>query len=245
MSLLEPISEAPESQPTEQAPQEVSSGESEAKWWIDENTPGVGERPDFMPEKFKSVADLSKSYSELEKRFGQAPSEYDFSKAEQWADPEHEAFKDLAQFAKSKHVPQDVMDKMFESVSDYFEGYKTDYEAERAKLGDDAKEKLTTLNNWAKSNLSEDAYFALTSELKSAEAVAAIEELRQKMLDNNTTVPSGNDSSSATGMSREEVDAELSQNLDRYKNDPAYRKEIQNKYARVAPNAGFSEKVGG
>ena len=65
------------------------------------------------------------------------------------------------------------------------------------------------------------------------------------MLDNNTTVPTGNDSSSATGMSREEVDAELSQNLDKYKNDPAYRKEIQNKYSRVAPNAGFSEKVGG
>lgn len=255
MSLLEPfrdeVSDTTDpSENTEENTEENTStdnetnGATEPTWWMDSDTPGVGDRPEFLPEKFKSVADMGKSYSELEKRLGNAPKEYDFSKGESWADPEHEAFKELADFAKTKNVPQEVMDKVMTSVGAYFDGFKPNMDNEREKLGENANEKLETLNNWAKANLSEDAYYALTGSLKTAEAVQAMEEVRQLMLDNNTTIPGSGDASTTTTLTREEVDSELQLNFQKYKEDPTYRAEIKAKFAKVATSSNYSEKLG-
>ncbi len=91
-------------------------GTETPSWYWDANTPGQGDRPEFLPEKYKSVADVAKAYKELESRLGTAPKEYDFSKGESWIESDYEPFQQMAEFAKSKHVPQDVMDKMLETV---------------------------------------------------------------------------------------------------------------------------------
>ena len=67
---------------------EVTTPASDApSWFIDEGRAGVGERPSWLSDKFKTAADMAKSYSELEKKFGTAPEEYDFSKA-RFIDPD-------------------------------------------------------------------------------------------------------------------------------------------------------------
>ena len=99
--------------------------QDEPKWYIDENLPGPGDRPEFLPDKFKSVADMAKGYSELEKKFGQAPSEYDFSKGESWMDENYDGFKEFAQLAKERRVPQDVIDKMLEATGTYLNQFDT------------------------------------------------------------------------------------------------------------------------
>ncbi len=208
----------------------------EPAWWLDDNTPGVGERPDWLPAQFKKASDVAKSYAELQKRFGEAPSEYSWEAGKGWVEPDYEPFQELAQYAKSKRVPQDVMDKMLSSVGKYLDEFGVDYEAEKAALGDDADQRLDVLNNWAKSNLSENAFFALTSNLRTADAVMALEELRSKMLGQNTMIPGNQQSQSDGVLTLDDLQAELTNNIQKYKSDPRYRREITEKIERLQNN---------
>lgn len=211
-------------------------------WWIDDNLPGSGDRPDWLPEKFKTAKDVANSYKELESRLGSAPKEYDFSKGESWLDPEFESIKQMADYAKSKNVPQDVMDKVLESVGSYIEDFKVDFAKEKEKLGPDADDRLQVLDNWAKANFSEETFDALTSTMNNADAIKAIEEIRTKMIENNNNIPSGNESSDNGAASIEDLQAELTENLDKYKNDPKWRREYQRRLEQASKDGPYSDK---
>lgn len=214
------------------------------KWYMDENTGMAGERPEWMPPKFKSVADLAKSHQELEKKLGTVPDDYDFSKSK-YLDPDYVPFEELKQVAKDKRVPQEVIDKMLESVDKYMDEFSIDDNEEIKKLGDNAVDRLTTLNNWAKANLSNKAYEALTSHLRSAESVEALEELRNKMMSSATQIPSGNQGSVNPPASVEDIKMEISNNLTKYKTDAAYRKDVSSRLEVAVKNSGgYVDKVG-
>lgn len=212
-------------------------------WFIDEGVPGQGDRPSWLNEKFKSAADLAKSYHELEKKVGQAPDEYDISSSK-FLDADYVPIQELLQLAKDKRVPKEVMDKMVDSLDKYMDEFSIDYTEEAKKLGDNAKERLTTLDNWAKANLSDDSYVALTSNLKSANAIKALEELRGKMMSNTPTIPNGNDSSASNVATLADIQAELSNNLAKYKEDPKYRADIQGRLELASKNSNFVDKSG-
>lgn len=211
----------------------ATNGTDSASWFWDDSTPGQGERPNFLPEKYKSVADVAKAYKELESRLGVAPNEYDFSKGQSWMEPDYEPFHEMAEYARSKHVPQDVMDKMLESVGFYLDEFRTDINEEKSKLGDKATERLKILNNWAKSNLSEKSFEALTAGMRTAEQIEALEEIRNKMIGNSTIVPGGNNSTASSGMTLEEYRSELNTNYKKFKEDPAYRKDMEKKLESI------------
>lgn len=218
---------------------------SEPTWMWDENTPGVGDRPDYLPEKFKSVAEAAKSYSHLEKKLGSAPKEYDFSAADSWLKAGNEEFSELSKFAKEKHVPQEVMTKMLESTTKYLESQKHDLQAEREKLGGDYKDRINKLDNWAKSNLTENSYSALTASMKTAESIVALEEMRTLMMGENTMVPNGTDTGHSDSITLQDVQDELQNNLEKYKTDSKYRKEITGKLERASKDSGRVDKNSG
>ena len=58
----------------EKAPSEIEP-EEETKTESEELQQEQGDRPEWLPEKFKSPEDMSKAYSELEKKLGQSPEE--------------------------------------------------------------------------------------------------------------------------------------------------------------------------
>lgn len=213
-------------------------------WYIDEGIPGVGARPPWLSDKFKTVADLGKSFNELEKKLGTAPEEYDFSKSK-YLDEDYVPFQELKQLAKEKRVPQEVMNKMLESVDKFMDEFGTNPDEEIQRLGDNAKERLSTLDNWAQANLSKESYEALASSLRDADSIKALEELRGKFMSNTPVVPGGNDGANAGNATLEDLKTELSNNLPKYKSDPVYRKELQNRLEVAAKNApGFVDKVG-
>jgi hypothetical protein len=219
-------------------------GAQTPSWYWDENTPGVGARPDYLPEKFKSVADAAKSYAELEKRVGSAPSEYTLEKGESWIDPDYAPFQDMLDFAKQKHVPQDVMDSMLESVSKYLDEFKVDQNEEKTKLGEKADERLGLLDNWAKSNFSPETYQALLNNLKTADAILAFEEVRNKMLNSSTQVPNSNHSSQVEMPTLQDIQNEMTNNLEKYKTDAKYRKELQAKMEMAAKGSSYQDISG-
>ena len=215
-------------------------------WYLEEGKPGVGDRPAWLSEKFKSAADLAKSHSELEKKLGTAPDQYDFSKSK-FIDPDYVPFQEFASLAKDKRVPQEVVDKFLDSLDKYMDEFSIDYKEETKKLGDNAKDRLVTLDNWAKANLSQGSYDALTSNLKTADAIKALEELRGRMMSNTTMVPNGNENATSNIATLEEVRAELSvpANLVKYETDPKWRKEFQIRLELAAKNSAYIDKVGG
>ncbi len=212
-------------------------------WFIDEGIPGIGERPSWLPDKFKTTADMAKSHSELEKKLGSTPEEYDLSNSK-FLDQDYEPIQELLKLAKDKRVPKDVIDKMIDSVDKYMDEFSIDYSEEAKKLGDNAKERLTVLDNWAQANLSKESYEALTSNLKSANAIKALEELRGKMMSNNPVIPNGNDSSSSNTQTLDEIRTELSNNLPKYKSDPKYQADIRARLEIAAKNSNFIDKSG-
>ncbi len=224
---------------------EVGSVETppEPKWFIDEGMPGLGDRPNWLPDKFKTVADMAKSNAELEKKLGMSPDEYDLSTS-RFLDADYEPIQDALKFAKDKRVPKDVVDKIVESFDKYMDEFTTDYEQETKNLGDNAKERLTTLDNWAQANLSRDSYEALTSNLKSASAIKALEELRGKMLSNNPTIPNGNDADTTNVATLDDIRTELSNNLAKYKSDPKYQADIRARLEAASKNSNFVDKSG-
>lgn len=214
------------------------------QWYIDEGLPGSGPRPAWLNEKFKSAAELAKSFTELEKKLGTTPDDYDFSKS-RYLDGDYVPFMELKKVAKDKRVPQEVIDKMLESVDKYMDEFKIDYSEEIKKLGDNAKDRISTLDNWAKANLTQESYVALTSNLRNAEAIKALEELRIKMMSNTPQVPSGNNGAIHNAASLDDIKRELANNLQKYKDDPIYRKDLQSRLEIAAKNTpGFVDKVG-
>lgn len=221
----------------------TTENQDQPKWFIDEGIPGQGERPSWLPDKYKTVADLAKSNAELEKRLGTVPDEYDFAKS-RFLDPDYVPFQELQAAAKEKRVPQEFIDKMIESVDKYVDEFRTDTAEELKRLGENAKERVITLDNWAKANLSKESYEGLTNSLNNAEAIKALEELRGKMMSNTPQVPNnqGNVSGSA---SLEDLKMELSNNLQKYKDDPKYRADISKRLEAAAKNTpGYVDKVG-
>lgn len=220
----------------------LSTGSAEPLWWVDANTPGSGERPSWLNQKFKTAEDVAKAYHALEKKFMSGPEEYDLSKGESWLDMEYEPLHNMIEMAKSKRVPQEVMDTMLDSVGKYLDEFKVDYNEEKSKLGDKAEERLNILSNWAKSNFSEKTFDALTQNMRTADAVLAIEEMRMKMMDNRTTIPTGNEDTSSPRLTLEAIQQEMTTNFARYKTDPIYRKEISQKIEQASQNSGFVDK---
>ena len=213
-------------------------------WFIDEGIPGVGDRPTWLPDKYKTVADLAKSNAELERKLGTTPEEYDFSKAK-FIDPDYVPFQEFNKFAKEKRVPKEVMDKLNDTLNKYVDEFSTDRTEEMKKLGDNAEERVKTLDNWAKANLSKDSYEALTNKMTNAESIKALEELRGKMMSNTPQVPAGNNGAVHNSATLEDIKLELSNNLQKYKTDTAYRKDISARLEVAAKNTpGFIDKMG-
>jgi hypothetical protein len=217
--------------------------ETPPSWFIDENVPGVGERPQWLDSKFKTAADLAKSYRELEKKVGTPPDEYDLSKSK-FLDGDYEPIQEFLKLAKDKRVPKDVVDKMVESIDKYMDEFSIDYVEETKKLGDNASDRLTVLDNWAQANLSKDSYEALTSNLKTASAIKALEELRGKMMSNTPVVPNGNDSETHNVATIADIQKELANNLAKYKTDPKYQADIRARLEIASKNSNYVDKSG-
>lgn len=222
---------------------EVVTPPQSPSWFIDEGIPGVGERPAWLNEKFKTAADLAKSYTELEKKLRIEPEEYDFTKSK-FLDSDYVPIQELMTLAKNNRVPKEVMDKMVESVDKYMDEFSIDYSEEIKKLGDNAQDRIKTLDNWAQANLSKDSYEALTTNLNNAAAIKALEELRGKMMSGNPIVPNGNDGAASGVESLADIQGEIVNNLAKYKADPKYRAELQGRLELASKNSGVLDKAG-
>ena len=168
------------------------------------NNPDVeAERPEWLKEKYSSVDDQAKAYSELEKKFGGftgAPDEYELSLPEEvegefdMEDPRMSWFQEAA---KESNMSQDTFTQLLHGwVEHEAQATEFDRESEIKSLGNNAQGRLKDLADWGSANLDQDQYEGFKALAASAMGVGVLEALVGKTREgsiprSNSTVQTG------------------------------------------------------
>lgn len=152
----------------------------EGEYFLTEGIKGTGEVPEwYKAEKYKSVADQAKAYTELEKRFGGftgAPKDgYQLPEGIEDGD---ELLAELKTFASETNMSQDAFNRAWDLLQAQSEAVESvSVEMEMQKLGDNATNRIKHVEQFMKNNLDPDTYERLRYAVNSAESVELVEAL--------------------------------------------------------------------
>jgi hypothetical protein len=153
---------------------------SEGEYFLSDNVKGVGEMPEwYKADKYKSVAEQAKAYTELEKKFGGftgAPKDgyalYD------GVESDDALWGELVEFGNSTNMSQSALNQAWELLTAQEQAIEeVSVETEMAKLGDNAVERIKVVEQYMKNNLDSNTYEELRYAVNSAESVQLIEAL--------------------------------------------------------------------
>lgn len=220
---------------TETAPQ---PSVSEPSWYLADGIPGTGERPDYLEAKYKTVSEQAKAYKEAQKLLGvqgPAPETYDFSEVQDHINQDNPVIQDFIAFAKQNRLSQDAVSKSLKTWVDYNKSLEPNADEEIAKLGTDGMQKVTTIQNWIKNNLSDTSVKALANLPVKADVIKMLDEMRQLHANMQAKVPAGANTSTDAfvPLTVAEVENEMRQNFKRYETDPGYRAAISKKFEQA------------
>ena len=224
---------------TEAAPSQADHAhQHESQWFIDENVPGPGSRPEWLDPKFKSVKGVIESYKELEKKLGgsqSVPEKYDVEDFKEMYGEDSPFIANLSARAKEHKLSQEAFKGVLSELSTYQKSLLPNTDEEMKKLGDNPQRRLDTINQWATNHLSEKSLNVLGQISHTADVVEMIDELRQLHFKTSSQVPTGSslNTEKFKPLSVAEVETEMQQNYARYQSDAAYRHEIQRKFAQA------------
>lgn len=194
----------------------------------------AAERPEWLPEKFKSPEDLAKSYAELEKKLGERneiPETYELTYGDQQVPLEEDDVEFFKEVGLSNEQAQKVYSQLMDTVVPELQKART--ETEVTKLSSawnmdtgsvQFKERMGKLSAWAKNNMPEEAVSHLRS---SAEGVQALWSMMQANLQTGAP-PSG-------GGNARKTQAELQDMVKdpRYGVEEGYTQQVEKEFARV------------
>ena len=206
------------------------------------------ERPEWLPEKFKSPEDLAKSYSELEKKLSQpteeeAQPEAEAAETEQSPAPQFDKYAE--EFANSGELSADSfseLEKMGypkEMVDTYIQGLQASQTADANTVmqvagGEDGYKELT---DWARDNMAEAELNVYNQMVGSStdNAKVAVEWLMSRREASGAVEPnllSGKNTGSPREEYRSTAEVVAAMKDPRYQADPAFRKDVEEKLAR-------------
>jgi len=225
-----------------------------------QNTPDEGsERPEWLPEKFKTPEDMAKSYAELEKKMsgGKEPE----ANADEITPAEIPTNEDAKEVAEKAGLDFDSMqteygangqlsDETYEAINksgiprDVVDSYIAGQEALATSLRTDmfstvgGEENYGEMMQWASNNLQEAEVSAYNNVMGSKDqnqiklAVRGLHAQYQADTGSNPSLISGETTANA-GTKFESV-AQVTEAMrnPKYKTDPAFRKQVEAKLAR-------------
>jgi len=170
---------------------EVELGEGE--WFLAENIKGVGDKPDWYNDgKYKTLADQAKAHPELRKKLGGftgAPEEgYETPEGFEEGDELLEQFKSVA---LESNMSQDTFGKLFELYqAQSGVNEQLSVEAEMAKLGDNAEQRISQVENFLRNNAG-DAYEEIQNMANDANSIMLIEKMINVMAPKKMPIDGG------------------------------------------------------
>ncbi len=232
----------------------VAAAESGPSWSYAEGVGGEGDAPEwFNGEKYKSVSDQAKGYSELAQKFGSftgAPEAYEFALSDELKEKGVELDKEnplVAQFtemAKEANMSQDMANKLVNMfVESEFAAGADSEEAEDARiaqemkaLGDNAETRVKNINSWANANFDAEMVAHIEEATSTAGGVKAVEALIAKTRNASLVNDDVKETSAADLEEIKKLQFEKDDNGNRrMATDPAFRKMVQGKLAEAFP----------
>ena len=152
----------------------------EGEYFLSDGVKGVGDTPEwYKADKYKSVAEQAKAYTELEKKFGGftgAPK--DGYSIVEGVEPEDELWQELVSFGERTNMSQSALNDAWEILSAQEQAVEeVSMEMELQKLGDNAVERVKVVEQYMKNNLDSDTYERVRYGVNSAESIELVEAL--------------------------------------------------------------------
>lgn len=152
----------------------------EGEFFLSDGIKGVGDQPEwYKADKYKSVAEQAKAYTELEKKFGGftgAPK--DGYSIVEGVESDDALWQELVSFGEKTNMSQSAMNDAWELLSAQDQAAEeVSMEVELQKLGDNGVERVKVVEQYMKNNLDGDTYERLRYAVNSAESVELIEAL--------------------------------------------------------------------
>jgi len=212
------------------------------------------ERPEWLPEKFKSPQDMAMAYQELERQFHEDGSDYEddiddmeTSEVQEYLSENGIDFEDMSQsFWEDGGLSDDHYDALeeigipSEIVDQFIDGQLAIVEGTRQTAFDavGGEEYYNEMVGWAANNLDESEIQAFNSQIDSGNmdsAMFAIEGLAARYrsetgIEPNLVGGENSDASVGTFQSLAEITQAMSD--PRYEKDPAYRNQVAQKLQR-------------
>lgn len=205
------------------------------------------ERPEWLPEKFESASDLAKAYSELESRMGsqESPESEEVTEDVDASDrealtmddirPFSEEFAEKGELGEESYQKLDELGFPRELVDNYIQGMAAYSQQQSTQMmaAVGGEESYNQMTDWASKNLSEaeiNAYNSIMDSGDPSQIDIAVRGMHARFKANDTepSLIQGDTVNVNNGFnSTAEVTAAI--NDPRYRKDPAYRKEVQQK----------------
>ena len=158
----------------DQAQPTLEAGE----YFLADGIKGTGDAPEWLnTEKYKSVAEQAKGYAELSKRFGGfkgAPK--DGYTPPEGVEADDALYQELEAFATKTNMNGDAFQEAWELLSTQGEvAEEYNQEVELSKLGDNAQERIKTVEGFMKNNLDADTYEQARRLVTNADTIELVE----------------------------------------------------------------------
>lgn len=217
-----------------------------------ETAPAV-ERPSWLPEKFEKPEDLAASYAELEKKLSSGQQETPAAgdkAAEEAREAVTSAGLDFDAFStefaekgelsaesyaalEGKGLPRDLVDSFIDGQQ-----AKADLYRAEVLLSVGGEDTYTQMSEWAATNLTEAELNAYNAQVEGGNLTAAkmaVQGLKARFEQENGAEPNlltGETGGSSTEVFRSTAELTAAMRDPRYKKDPAYRAEVQQKLSK-------------
>ena len=181
----------------------------EGEYFLTENVKGSGDTPEwYKADKYKSVAEQAKAYTELEKKFGGftgAPK--DGYAGPEGIDSDDALLQELTEFASKTNMSQEAFGEAWELLSAQSSAVETvSREQEIAKLGDNAGERIKQVEGFLKNNLDSDDYEKVMDLVTDAKSIELVEALVRATSPVKLPIDGGE---SPTGMTWADIETEM------------------------------------
>jgi|TARA_R110000868_G_scaffold3181_1_gene21078 hypothetical protein len=197
--------EAPRDTLLDQAQPTLEAGE----YFLADGIKGTGDAPEWLnTEKYKSVAEQAKGYAELSKRFGGfkgAPK--DGYTPPEGVEADDALYQELEAFATKTNMNGDAFQEAWELLSTQGEvAEEYNQEVELSKLGDNAQERIKTVESFMKNNLDGDTYEQARGLVTNADTIELVELLVRATAPTKLPMEGGHN---PEGLSWEAIETEM------------------------------------
>lgn len=182
---------------------------SEGEYFLAEGIKGTGDAPEwYKADKYQSIAEQAKAYNELDKKFGGfrgAPK--DGYAVVEGVESDDELWKELVAFGERTNMSQDALNDAWDLMSAQEQAVaEVTQEAEIAKLGENAGQRIKNVEGFLKNNLDAETYTKVQDLVTTAESVELVEMLVKATAPTKLPIDGGEH---PTGMTWADIETEM------------------------------------